>query len=142
MANITLSFRSVPSMKVGSIYEDHARHLAYPLRWVGSEPGTAGYLAGLALARASNWREFLAALERYKVPSENLVYADVDGNIGWQAVGLAPIRPNWSGLFPVPGDTGEYEWAGYRRPAELPRRLNPPEHFIATANHNILPLGI
>lgn len=123
------------------IYEDRGRQRAYALRWVGSEPGTAGYLAGLAVARAANWPEFLAALERYKVPSENLVYADVNGNIGWQATGMTPIRPNWSGLFPVPGDTGEYEWAGYRKLSDLPRSYNPPQHFIATANHNILPAG-
>jgi penicillin amidase len=123
------------------IHEDRARHRAYALRWVGTEPGTAGYLAALAVARARNWNEFLAAMDHYKVPSENLVYADVDGNIGWQAAGLAPIRPNWSGLFPVPGAEGEYEWTGFRNMAELPRLYNPPEHFIATANHNILPPG-
>ena len=75
------------------------------------------------------------------MPSENIVYADVEGNIGWQAAGLAPIRRNWSGLLPVPGDTGEYEWSGYRNADELPRAYNPPQHFIATANHNILPSG-
>lgn len=123
------------------IYEDATRHRAYALRWVGSEPGTAGYLAALSLMRAKNWDEFRAGLGRYKVPSENLVYADIDGNIGWQAAGLAPIRRNWSGLFPVPGDSGRYEWTGYRDIKELPSSYNPPEHFIATANHNILPNG-
>ena len=122
------------------IYEDAARHRAYALRWVGMEPGTAGYLAGLSVARAGNWNEFLAAMERYKVPSENIVYADVDGNIGWQAAGLAPIRKGWSGLLPVPGDNG-FEWTGFRRMSELPRLYNPPSHLIATANHNILPEG-
>ncbi len=121
------------------IYEDRARHRAYALRWVGSEPGTAGYLAGLPLSRARNWHEFLAAIDRYRVPSENIVYADVEGNIGWQAAGLAPVR-SWSGLMPVPG-TGEFEWSGFRKMSDLPRRYNPPEHFIATANHNILPPG-
>jgi penicillin G amidase len=123
------------------IHEDRARNRAYALRWVGSEPGTAGYLAALSLMRARNWTEFRAGLENYKVPSENLVYADVDGNIGWQAGGLAPVRGNWSGLLPVPGDTGEYEWKGFRAAAELPSSYNPREHFIATANHNILPPG-
>jgi penicillin amidase len=122
------------------IYEDRPRNRAYALRWVGTEPGTAGYLAGLAVARARNWGDFLEAMERYKVPSENIVYADVAGNIGWQAAGLAPIRPNWSGVLPVPGE-GEYEWTGFRRMAELPRSYNPATHFIATANHNILPPG-
>ena len=123
------------------IYEDAGRHRAYTLRWVGSEPGTAGYLAGLAVARAKNWSEFLEAMDRYKVPSENIVYADTDGNIGWQAAGMAPIRKNWSGVLPVPGDTGEFEWSGFRRTADLPRIYNPAAHFIATANHNILPPG-
>ena len=123
------------------IYEDQARHRAYALRWVGSEPGTAGYLAGLSVARAANWGEFTEAMERYKVPSENIVYADTEGNIGWQAAGMAPIRKNWSGVLPVPGDSGEYEWTGFRHAAELPRAYNPPAHFIATANHNILPPG-
>ena len=123
------------------IYEDSARHRAYALRWVGSEPGTAGYLAGLAVAQAKNWHEFLGAMERYKVPSENIVYADVDGNIGWQAAGMAPVRKGWSGVLPVPGDTGEFEWSGFRHAAELPRKFNPANHFIATANHNILPPG-
>ena len=59
---------------------------------MGSEPGTAGYLAGIALARAGNWQEFRAAMDRYKVPSENMVYADTKGNIGWQVGGLTPIR--------------------------------------------------
>jgi penicillin G amidase len=123
------------------LYEDRARNRAYALRWVGSEPGTAGYLAGLAVARAKNWNEFVDAMERYKVPSENIVYADTDGNIGWQAAGMAPIRKNWTGVLPVPGDSGEYEWSGFRRAADLPRSYNPASHFIATANHNILPPG-
>lgn len=123
------------------IHEDRARNRAYALRWVGTEPGTAGYLAGLAAARANNWAEFLKAMEKYRVPSENVVYADTSGNIGWQAAGLTPIRKNWSGIFPVPGDTGEYEWSGYRKTEELPRLYNPSSHFIATANHNILPRG-
>src|SRR5258708_10719774 len=123
------------------IYADASRHKAYALRWVGSEPGTAGYLAGLSLARAKNWDEFRAAMDRYKVPSENLVYADTKGNIGWQVGGLTPIRQGWNGLLPVPGEDGRYEWAGFRKSDELPFEFNPPRHYIATANHNILPEG-
>jgi penicillin G amidase len=118
---------------------DLALHRAYVLRWVGSEPGTAGYLAGLALARARDWRSFLAAVDRFKAPAENLVYADTAGNIGFAVTGLTPIRKNWSGLLPVPGHTGEYEWAGFLKPSELPRALNPRAGFFATANNNILP---
>jgi penicillin amidase len=122
------------------LHEDPARHRAYALRWVGSEPGTAGYLASLSLDRARSWPELLQALERWKVPSENQVYADVEGNIGWQATGLTPVRRGWAGLLPVPGD-GRFEWQGFLPPADLPRSFNPPSHRIATANHNILPPG-
>ena len=122
------------------LYEDAARHRAFALKWVGSEPGTAGYLASLTLDRVQNWKEFLKALERWKVPSENLVYADVDGNIGWVAAGMSPIRKNWSGMLPVPGD-GRFEWQGFLPVKDLPQAFNPAKHFIATANHNILPPG-
>ena len=123
------------------IYEDPARHRAYAVRWVGELPGTAGYLAALGLARAHNWQQFQAAAANYKVPSENLVYADRRGNIGWIASGLAPIRQGWEGLFPVPGDSGEYEWGGYLSSAEHPTVFNPANHYIVTANNNILPHG-
>jgi len=122
------------------IHEDRARHRAYALRWVGNEPGTAGYLGSLSLNRARTWEEFRQALERWKVPSENLLYADVDGNIGWQVAGLAPIRKGWDGLLPAPGD-GRFEWQGFLPASELPSSFNPPAGFVATANHNILPPG-
>jgi penicillin amidase len=122
------------------IHEDRERHRAYVLKWVGSEPGTAGYLASLSLDRARNWADFRKALERWKVPSENLVYADVDGNIGWQVAGLTPVRKGWSGLLPVPG-TGEHEWQGFLPASELPSAFNPARHFLATANNDILPPG-
>ncbi len=122
------------------LFQDKERHRAYALRWIGTEPGSAGYLASLSLDRARNWREFLAALERWKVPSENIVYADVDGNIGWHAAGAAPIRKGWYGLLPVPGN-GDYEWQGFLPLDQLPRKYNPKEGFIATANHKIIPAG-
>lgn len=120
--------------------EDRERRRAYALRWVGNEPGTAGYLGGLSLNRARSWEEFRKALERWKVPSENLLYADVDGNIGWQVAGLAPIRKGWDGLLPVPG-SGAFEWQGFLPASELPSAFNPGNGFLATANHNILPPG-
>ena len=78
------------------LWDDGKRALA--LRWVGSEPGTAGYLASLAIDRAENWEQFEAAMARWKVPSENIVYADNAGNIGEHSAGLAPMR-NWTGLL-------------------------------------------
>jgi len=117
------------------LWEDGKRALA--LRWVGSEPGTAGYLASLAVDQAQNWTEFEAAVARWKVPSENIVYADSAGNIGEHSVGLAPIR-SWTGLLPVPG-TGGYEWSGFVPLAELPHSFNPAAGFVATANQRMIP---
>ncbi len=104
---------------------DTERHLAFALRWTGAEPGTAGYLGALALDRATDANTFRRALSRWKMPGENFVYADVDGAIGYQAASLAPIRPNWTGLLPVPGWTGEYEWSGWYGLDELPRDREP-----------------
>jgi penicillin amidase len=123
------------------LHQDAKRHRAYALRWVGAEPGGAAYLGGLAVSRAKNWSEFRAALGAWKLPCENMVYADVDGNIGWVATALTPIRKGWDGLLPVPGAEGKYEWQGFLDLDRLPQRFNPPEHYIATANHNILPAG-
>jgi penicillin amidase len=110
---------------------------ALTLRWVGSEPGTAGYLGSLAVDRAQNWQRFESAMPRWKVPSENIVYADIDGNIGEHSVGLAPHR-DWTGLLPVPG-SGNYEWSGFVATSELPHFFNPKAGFVATANHRMIP---
>jgi penicillin G amidase len=118
------------------LWQDGTRALA--LRWVGSEPGTAGYLGSLALDRARNWQEFEKAMPRWKVPSENIVYADRDGNIGEHSTGLAPVRKNWTGLLPVSGN-GSYEWSGFIANAELPHSYNPSAGFVATANHRMIP---
>ncbi|MEP6884178.1 MAG: penicillin acylase family protein [Gammaproteobacteria bacterium] len=118
------------------LWQDGTRALA--LRWVGAEPGTAGYLGSLALDRARNWQQFEAAMPRWKVPSENIVYADRQGNIGEHSTGLAPLRQNWSGLLPVPGD-GAFEWSGFIPTPNLPHSFNPPAGFIATANQKMIP---
>jgi len=120
------------------LWEDPPRHRVLALRWVGAEPGTAGYLPSLALDRVQNWKEFEAAMPRWKVPPENIVYADAEGNIGEHSMGLTPLRKNWSGQLPVPGDQG-YEWSGYIPAAELPHQFNPDAGFVATANHKMIP---
>lgn len=120
------------------LWEDAAHHRALALHWVGVEGGTAGYLASLSVDRAQNWNEFLAALERWKLPPENMIYADVDGNIGEQSAGLIPIR-NWTGLLPVPGADNKYEWTGFVPLDQLPRTFNPADGWFATANNRTIP---
>jgi penicillin amidase len=123
------------------VFHDPKTHRAFVLKWVGSEPGGAAYLASLALDRARNRAEFLQAMARWKIPSLNFVYADVDGDIGWIAAALTPIRKAHDGLLPVPGHDRKFDWQGYLGVADLPQRFNPKEGFIATANHNIVPKG-
>jgi penicillin amidase len=118
------------------LWQDERRALA--LRWVGAEPGTAGYLGSLSLDRAANWQEFEQAMPRWKVPTENIVYADRDGNIGEHSTGLVPLRKGFTGLLPLPGD-GAFEWSGFVPNAELPHSFNPASDFIATANQKMIP---
>ena len=122
------------------LYQDPDRDLAVGLRAAWLEPGMAPYLGSIEYIRARNWDQFLAAMNRWGAPSENQVYADIHGNIGWKPGGLAPIRPNWDGLLPVPGD-GRYEWQGYRDMDELPVEFNPERGWVATANEMNLPAG-
>jgi penicillin G amidase len=123
------------------LLEDVARHRAVALRAAYLEhPGTAPYLASLRLGQARGWSEFVEAAGRHVMPSLNLTYADVDGNIGWFGASLPPIRKGWSGVLPVPGDGG-YEWSGTLEPSKRPRILNPKEGWIATANQFNLPPG-
>lgn len=107
------------------------------LKWTALEPSKV-FEAVLLLDRARNWDEFREALTYWHVPSQNFVYADIEGNIGYQAPGRIPIRAKGDGQMPVPGWTDEYEWTGYIPFAELPSRFNPPEGFIVTANNAVV----
>ncbi|MFT4606254.1 MAG: penicillin amidase [Rhodothermales bacterium] len=113
---------------------------AYAVRAAWLEIGGAPYLASLRMDQATTWEEFREACEYSHIPGENMIWAGRDGTIGWQAVGIAPVRPNWSGLVPVPGD-GRFEWDGYLPIRQKPHRIDPPEGFIATANNNLVPKG-
>jgi penicillin amidase len=110
------------------------------LRWTGHEPShSAIALQGLLkLDQSGNWEEFKEALRLCGLISQNVVYADVEGNIGYVANSIIPIRARGQGLVPVPGWTGEYEWKGYIPFDELPSGFNPPNHFFATANNRIV----
>jgi penicillin amidase len=117
---------------------DSKRNKAYAMRCGWREPGGAPYMASLRMNGAKTWEEFREACSFSHLPGENMIWADRDGNIGWQAVGISPIRKNWDGLVPVPGD-GRYEWDGFLPIKELPNTFNPEKGFWATANENLVP---
>jgi penicillin amidase len=117
-------------------FSENGRYLA--LRWAAAEPGGFGF-PFLDLNRAANWKEFTAVLARYPGPSQNFVYADVDGNIGYQAAGALPIRKNYDGDVPVDGASGDFEWDGFIPFDQLPSFYNPPRGWIVTANQNPFP---
>ena len=118
------------------VFETDTHAFAIKLAW--QEPGMAPYFGSVEYMRASNWREFLAALNRWGAPSENQVYADIDGNIGYKPAGMFPRRDGWDGLLPVPGD-GRYEWQGFFDMDVLPVEYNPNRGFTGTANSMNLP---
>jgi penicillin amidase len=118
--------------------EDVAHHKAYALRAAWLEQGAAPYLASLRMDQAKSWEEFVEACTYSRIPSENMVWADRQGHIGYQAVAITPLRPNWSGLVPVPGD-GRYEWNGYLPINALPHASDPPKGYLATANNYLFP---
>jgi penicillin amidase len=107
------------------------------LSWTALQPGTLIHSV-LLLDRARDWEEFREALSFWDVPSQNFVYADVEGNIGYQAPGRIPIRASGDGSMPVPGWAGEHEWVDYIPFDELPRAFNPPEGYIVTANNAVV----
>jgi penicillin amidase len=120
------------------VFRDLERDRAYAVRAAWMEVGGAPYLASLRMDQASTWEEFREACTYSNIPGENMVWAGRDGTIGWQAVGIAPIRRTWSGLVPVPGD-GRYEWDGYLPIADKPHTVDPPSGYFATANNNVTP---
>jgi penicillin amidase len=117
---------------------DSSNHKAYAIRAAWMEPGGAPYLASLRIDQANNWGEFREACSYSHIPGENMIWADKKGNIGWQAVGIIPIRKNFSGYVPVPGD-GRFEWDGFLPIKERPYILNPAKGFFATANQHVTP---
>jgi len=108
------------------------------LKWTALSPSTP-FQAIWGFNTAKNWDEFREAAREFHVPAQNLLYADIEGNIGYQMPGDIPIRANGDGTVPVPGWTDEYEWTGYIPFEELPYAFNPSEGYIATANNQVPP---
>ncbi|AJG19676.1 penicillin acylase family protein [Cupriavidus basilensis] len=110
-------------------------------QWTALRADDRTVQAGLALNRATDWASFLAALRDFHSPQQNIVYADVDGNIGFIAPGRVPLRRadnDLKGLAPAPGWDARYDWSGFIPFEQLPRSFNPPEGVIATANQKIV----
>ena len=106
------------------------------LGWTALEPGSV-FDAIWGFNNASNWQEFREAASKFHVPAQNLVYADIEGNIAYQMPGRVPIRASGDGRYPVPGWTDEYAWTGYIPFEELPYVVNPESGYIATANNRV-----
>ena len=117
---------------------DTRRNKAYTVKNGWSEIGGSPYLASLRMDQAKTWDEFREACTYFNIPGENMVWADKYGDIGWQAVGIAPIRKTHSGMVPVSGD-GSNKWEAYLPIIEKPNLFNPEIGYISTANQNVTP---
>jgi len=116
------------------------KNIAVAVKCAWLEKGGAPYLASLRMNQAKNWDEFKMACTYSHIPGENMIWADRSGNIGWQTVGIAPIRNNSSGMVPVIGD-GSRDWDGFIPISERPSTYNPSLNYVVTANENVVPLN-
>ncbi len=109
------------------------------LRWTSYEPSTM-FKAIIDLNKASNWQEYREALRSWDTAAQNFIYADTEGNIGYQTPGNVPIRAaGHTGLLPIDGSSDQYEWKGYVPFENLPSVYNPSRGYIATANQALVP---
>src|SRR5262249_7375704 len=109
----------------------------YAVKWAAADAEFR--FAFAQIDQASNWQEFREALRQYPGPGQNFVYADREGNIGYQSTGRFPIRHGFTGQFPVSGSDGEHEWEGYIPFDDLPSIYNPPSGMLVTANQSPFP---
>jgi penicillin amidase len=121
---------------ISDIIPGEQRKLA--LKWTIYDPSVVGNVF-FQVDSAQNWQEFQAAFSHFGAPSQNVVYADVDGHIGYQATGFIPIRASGDGALPVPGEDDAHEWTSYVPYDKLPSVYDPPSGIIATANSRISP---
>ena len=109
------------------------------MRWTALDPGDTTADAFVKMAYASDWDEFTDALQYYVAPSQNMVFADQKGNIGYIGPGRIPVRSKGDGTVPVPGWNSEYEWEGWIPFEQLPQVYNPESGYIVTANNKVVP---
>ncbi|MCH8068602.1 MAG: penicillin acylase family protein [Candidatus Marinimicrobia bacterium] len=107
------------------------------MRWGGHDVSDeVGSILKLSLMK--NWDDFNDAAHGYGVPSQNVIYADTMGNIGWRPFGQVPIRKGGELMVPVPGESSEWDWQGYIPFDEMPTQYNPPSGVIITANNKVV----
>ena len=119
-----------------------AKKYAIAFQWTALRDDDLTMQAGLHIDRASNWQEFRDAVKDFASPQQNMVYADVDGNIGFIAPGRVPIRKpdnDLKGLAPAPGWDARYDWDGFIPFDALPQQYNPAGQKVVTANQKIVP---
>ena len=128
------------STRHGPLISDVAGKVTSPLalRWTALDEGDTTAVAFFNMLYASNWDEFTDALSSYVAPSQNIVYGDREGNIGYYGPGRIPVRSKGNGTAPVPGWSSDYEWKGWIPFEELPHAFNPDEGFIVTANNKVV----
>ena len=142
----SIKIKDAPTTVVSLYYSIHGpvtfidsiHRIAYSVKCGWLQKGSAPYLASLRMNQAKNWLDFKAACAYSYIPAENMMWADKKGDIGWQTVGITPIRDTHSGMVPVPGD-GRYEWSGYLPVLKKPSSFNPMIGFICSANENRTP---
>lgn len=127
------------SAEAAGVAAEKGEDYALAFSWTALRDDDLSFQAGLELNRAADWPSFVEALRNFHAPQQNIVYADVDGNIGFYAPGRVPIRRSGDGLVPVPGWTGEYDWTGLIPFEALPHAFNPPSGQIVTANNKLVP---
>src|SRR6266568_3738538 len=110
----------------------------YALRWTALDPKINTSDGFHAQNRARNWKEFVEALKGYTGPTQNMVYADIDGHIGYYAAGIVPIRKSGDGSVPYDGSTDAGEWVSYIPFDKLPQLADPPSGIIVTANQRVV----
>lgn len=128
----------VTETRNGVVFTEGEGGQKFSLKWTALDPKNQEFEAFFYLNRARNWEDFKNALKKYGGSTQNFVYADTAGNIGWYAAGRIPIRRTGEGALPYDGATNEGDWTGYIPFEELPHLYNPAEGFIVTANQRIV----
>jgi penicillin amidase len=122
------------------VYSEIKKEYGLALKYIQNvEDFSRTFSVTLLINKAKSWLDFEEALKLMKIPSQNIVYADKSGNIGYYMSGIVPIRKKGEGIVPVPGWNDEYEWIDYIPFEEMPHCLNPENQFLATANNKVIP---